>query len=45
VHIRKESDQAAMRWSLERFMQELCEPLPGGILMAHKFAYMMLLKE
>jgi hypothetical protein len=30
VHIRKESDKAAMRWSLERMMQELREPQPGG---------------
>jgi hypothetical protein len=31
VHIRKESDKAAMRWSLERMMQELREPQPGTL--------------
>ena len=34
VHIRKESDKAALRWSLERMMQELREPQPGGFLVA-----------
>jgi AraC-like DNA-binding protein len=44
VHIRKESDQAAMRWSLERMMQELREPQPGSILVAQHIAYMMLVQ-
>jgi AraC-like DNA-binding protein len=44
VHIRKESDKAAMRWSLERMMQELREPQPGGILVAQHLAYMMLVQ-
>jgi hypothetical protein len=26
VHIRRESDKAAMRWSLERMREELCDP-------------------
>jgi hypothetical protein len=30
VHIRIESDKAVLRWSLERMMQELREPRPGG---------------
>jgi hypothetical protein len=30
VHIRKESDKAAMRWSLEQMRQELREPQSGG---------------
>jgi hypothetical protein len=30
VHIRKESDKTAMRWSLERLMDELRDPQPGG---------------
>ena len=42
VHIRKESDKAAMRWSLERMMQELRERQPGGFLVAQQLAYMML---
>ena len=44
VHIRKESDRAAMRWSLERMMQELREPQPGGFLVAQHLAYMMLVQ-
>src|SRR5947208_1300353 len=34
VHIRKEPDKAALRWSLERMMQELRERQPGGFLVA-----------
>ncbi len=43
VHIRKESDKAAMRWSLERMREELRgTPQPGGSLIAQQLAYMML---
>ena len=34
VHIRKESDKAAMRWSLERMKEEVRNPQPGGSLIA-----------
>lgn len=44
VHIRKEADQAALRWSVERMMQELREPQPGGVLVAQHLAHMMLLQ-
>ena len=44
VHIRKESDKAAMRWSLERMRQELHECQPGGFLMAQHLAHLMLLQ-
>jgi AraC-like DNA-binding protein len=44
VHIRKEADQAALRWSVERMMQELRERQPGGFLMAEHLAHMMLLQ-
>ena len=44
VHIRKESDKAAMRWSLERMMEELRERQPGGFLVAQQLAYMMLVQ-
>ena len=44
VHIRTESDKAAMRWSLERMRQELREPQPGGFLVAQHLAYMMLVQ-
>jgi AraC-like DNA-binding protein len=42
VHLRKESDQAALRWSLERMMEELRERQPGGYLIAQDLAHMML---
>jgi AraC-like DNA-binding protein len=44
VHIRRESDKAAMRWSLERMMEELREPQPGGFLVAQQLAYMILVQ-
>ena len=44
VHIRMESDKAAMRWSLERMREELREPQPGGFLVAQQLAYMMLVQ-
>jgi AraC-like DNA-binding protein len=44
VHIQKESDRAAMRWSLERMRQELREPQPGGSLVTQQLAYMMLIQ-
>jgi AraC-like DNA-binding protein len=44
VHLRKESDKAAMRWSLDRMMQELREPQPGGFLVAQQLAYLMLVQ-
>ncbi|HUC16137.1 MAG TPA: AraC family transcriptional regulator [Acetobacteraceae bacterium] len=42
VHLRKESDQATLRWSVERMMQELREGQPGGYLIAQDLAHMML---
>jgi AraC-like DNA-binding protein len=44
MHIRKESDKAAMRWSLERMRQEIRAPQPGGSLIAQQLAYMMLVQ-
>jgi AraC-like DNA-binding protein len=44
VHIRRESDKAAMRWSLERMREELRDPQPGGSLVAQQLAYMMLIQ-
>jgi AraC-like DNA-binding protein len=44
VHIRKESDKAAMRWSLERMKEELRDPQPGGSLIAQQLAYVMLVQ-
>ncbi len=44
VHIRTESDQVALRWSVERMMQELREPQPGSSLVAQHLAHMMLVQ-
>jgi AraC-like DNA-binding protein len=44
VHIRKESDKAAMRWSLERMKEELRDPQPGSSLITQQLAYMMLVQ-
>lgn len=44
VHIRREPDKAAMRWSLERMREELRDPQPGGSLIAQQLAYMMLIQ-
>jgi AraC-like DNA-binding protein len=44
VHIQKESDKAAMRWSLERMKEEILDPQPGGSLIAQQLAYMMLIQ-
>jgi AraC-like DNA-binding protein len=44
VHIRKESDQAALRWSVERMMQELRDNQPGGFLVAQHLAHMVLVQ-
>jgi AraC-like DNA-binding protein len=44
VYIHRESDKAALRWSMERMMQELREPRPGGVLVAQQLAYMMLVQ-
>jgi AraC-like DNA-binding protein len=44
VHISKESDRAALRWSVERMMQELRERQPGGFLVAQHLAHMMLVQ-
>ena len=44
VHIEKESDRSALRWSVERMMQELREPQPGGFLVVQHLAQMMLVQ-
>ncbi len=44
VHIRKESDKAEMRWSLERMSRELRAPQPGSSLVAQQLAYMILVQ-
>ena len=44
VHIGRESDQATLRWSVERMMQELRERRPGGFLVIQHIAHMMLVE-
>ena len=44
VHIRDESDRSALRWSMERMMQELREPRPGGFVVVEHLAHMMLVQ-
>jgi AraC-like DNA-binding protein len=44
VHIRRESDKASMRWSLERLREELRDPQPGSSLIAQQLAYTMLIQ-
>jgi AraC-like DNA-binding protein len=44
VHLSKESDRAAMRWSLDRMMEELREPRPGSALIAQHMVGMMLVQ-
>lgn len=44
VHIRAEADRVVLRSSIERIMQELREPQPGGALMAQHLAHLMLLQ-
>ena len=44
LHIRNESDRAAMRWYLERMMTVISAPQPGGILLGEYLAQMMLIE-
>jgi AraC-like DNA-binding protein len=44
VHIRRDADKAALRWALERMIQEIREPQPGGFLMARHLSHMLLLQ-
>jgi len=44
VHLREKSDQVALRWSVERMMQELREPQPGSFLVVEHLAHMMLVQ-
>ena len=44
VHIRAEADKAGLRWSTERLMRELREPLPGSALIAEHLAQALLIE-
>lgn len=42
VHLRKEADRASLRGPVERIMEEMRNPQPGGFLIAQQSAYTML---
>ncbi len=44
VHIREAESREALRWSVERMMQELREPQPGGFLIVQHLAHMILVQ-
>jgi AraC-like DNA-binding protein len=44
MHIRKEADQAALRWSLTQMLQEQREGRPGGSLVAQHLSHIMLVQ-
>lgn len=44
VHIRNDSDRAAMRWYLERMIKVISAPEPGGFLLGEHLAQMMLIE-
>lgn len=44
VHIRNDSDRAAMHWYLDRMIRVLREPQPGGFLLGQHLAQMMLIE-
>ncbi|WP_165066361.1 AraC family transcriptional regulator [Paludisphaera rhizosphaerae] len=44
VHIKKEADKLALRWSIERMMAELREPQPGAALVLQHLAHLMLVQ-
>lgn len=44
VHLRRESDQAALRWSVQRMMQELRDGQPGAFLVIQHLAHMVLVQ-
>ena len=44
MHFRKTSQRATLRWCLERMMQELVEPEPGGAAVLEQLARMVLIE-
>jgi len=43
VHI-QDADRSALRWAMERMMQEMREPRPGGVLVAQHLAHLVLVE-
>ena len=44
IHLRRATDQAMLRWSIDLMMQELREAQPGAALVAQQLAHMMLVQ-
>ena len=44
VHVREESDKAALRWSLERMSRELRDRQPGATLVAQHLSHLILVQ-
>lgn len=44
VHIRPDQDEGTLRWSVERMMQELSTPKPGGFLVLQHLAHTVLVQ-
>ncbi len=44
IHLDAQADQAALRWAIERMMDELREVRPGAAMMAEHLSHMMLLQ-
>jgi AraC-like DNA-binding protein len=44
LHLHAESEQTALRWSIQRMQAELRDQRPGGTLMAQHLAHMMLVQ-
>jgi len=44
IHIHRESDRAAMKWSLERIREEIHYQQPGSSLMMQQLVYLMLIQ-
>jgi AraC-like DNA-binding protein len=44
VHVTCETEQAALRWAVERMRQEMAMPQPGSQLLAQHLAHMMLVQ-
>ena len=44
VHITRDADRVALRWSIERMMAELREPRPGGVLVLKHLAHLLLVQ-
>ena len=44
VHLRTEADKAALRWAVERMMEEMRDPRPGGYLVVQHLAQMLLVQ-